>query len=384
MIAGGKCDECGKQHISLQRSTRNSELETQNHGGVPPIVHDVLRSPGQPLDANTRAFFEPRFGHDFSHVRVHTDAKAAESAQAVNALAYTVGHDVVFGASQYAPNSTLQRKLLAHELTHVIQQREPGVQKAATISNADDVHEREADRLAESVVSAQDVPVNINGSAASANTMFRYRDPKAFNFGLFDTAKLKEEQFTDAKTQPWIEQVDVNYSGTKIDAYGNLAPSGEFEATYHANAAALPSIKANILGGSIVHGLTTQGSFTVTRIEGIGYNDMPLPPAEGEGPRRKYSKALTSSMHYAVFFHKGEALHGGALDIGSHGCVHVAVTPELQQLNYHSVIGRTKVKVAYDSTALDEVCCGRMKYLGVTKKGGAPNPCISADPNACP
>src|SRR2546423_5813796 len=64
-IAGGECNECGKKQLSLQRATRNSELEMRNPG-VPPIVHEVLRSPGQPLDAATRAFMEPRFRHDFS------------------------------------------------------------------------------------------------------------------------------------------------------------------------------------------------------------------------------------------------------------------------------------------------------------------------------
>ena len=91
---------------------------------VPPIVHDVLRSSGQPLDPATRAFMEPRFGHDFSRVRVHTDARAAESARAVNALAYTVGRDVVFGQGQYAPGTSAGQRLAAHELTHVMQQSE--------------------------------------------------------------------------------------------------------------------------------------------------------------------------------------------------------------------------------------------------------------------
>jgi len=68
---------------------------------APPIVHEVLRSPGRPLDASARAFMEPRFGHDFSHVRVHTGARASDSAVAVHALAYTVRSDVVFGAGQY-------------------------------------------------------------------------------------------------------------------------------------------------------------------------------------------------------------------------------------------------------------------------------------------
>lgn len=89
---------------------------------APPIVHDGRHSPGQPLDAATRAYMEPRLGHDFSRVRVHTDATAARSARAVNALAYTVGKDIVFGAGQYAPGVQSGRRLIAHELSHVTQQ----------------------------------------------------------------------------------------------------------------------------------------------------------------------------------------------------------------------------------------------------------------------
>jgi hypothetical protein len=86
---------------------------------APPSVHHVLRSAGRPLDGNLRALLEPRFGHDFSRVRVHTDEPAAESARAVNALAYTVGHDIVFGPGQFAPHTHTGRALLTHELTHV-------------------------------------------------------------------------------------------------------------------------------------------------------------------------------------------------------------------------------------------------------------------------
>lgn len=161
--------------------------------GVPSIVHEVLHSPGQPLDASTRAFMEPRFGHDFSkmrvyaakpqmavdnliigetgdnfeqeadkvadtvmqtqqpgispqsvhpqkrdfnQVRVHTDAKAAQSARAVNAKAYTVANDIVFGHGQYNPASVHGQRLLAHELVHVIQQSHdanvPSLQRAET------------------------------------------------------------------------------------------------------------------------------------------------------------------------------------------------------------------------------------------------------------
>ncbi|PXF58917.1 MAG: hypothetical protein C4B59_12570 [Candidatus Methanogaster sp.] len=83
---------------------------------------NALRSGGQPLDPTTRAFMEPRFSHDFSRVRVHTDSKAAESAHAVNAHAYTVVRNIVFGTGHYSPRTSEEQKLLAHELAHVVQQ----------------------------------------------------------------------------------------------------------------------------------------------------------------------------------------------------------------------------------------------------------------------
>ncbi len=112
-----KCTECEEEEkkTELQETTAGPQF-------APPSVHDVLSSPGQPLDPATRAFMEPRFGQDFGHVRIHTDAGAAESAYAVNALAYTVGPNVVFGAGKYAPASSEGRRLLAHELTHVVHQ----------------------------------------------------------------------------------------------------------------------------------------------------------------------------------------------------------------------------------------------------------------------
>ena len=111
----------GREHERLQTKHLGSGGLEQT--AVPPIVNEVLRSPGQPLDPATLAFIEPRFGHDFSQVRVHADAKAAESTELVNALAYTVGRHVVFGEGQPAPATSAGRQLLAHELAHVVQQR---------------------------------------------------------------------------------------------------------------------------------------------------------------------------------------------------------------------------------------------------------------------
>ncbi|HEX7288140.1 MAG TPA: DUF4157 domain-containing protein [Candidatus Angelobacter sp.] len=123
---------------------------------APPIVHQVLNSPGQPLDTSTRSFFEPRFGHDFSKVRVHTDDRAAESARAVNALAYTVGRDVVFAAGQYVPHTHAGSRLLAHELAHSLQNPEPaGLFPFLEIGPVDDPSERAADSMADAVMRGQ-------------------------------------------------------------------------------------------------------------------------------------------------------------------------------------------------------------------------------------
>jgi hypothetical protein len=116
---GGSCDKCKEEEKgTLQRKAVGAPTPVE----APPVVHDVLRGPGRPLDASVRGFFEPRFGADFSRVRVHTDAQAAESASAVQARAFTVGQDIVFGANQYAPGSHGGRELLAHELAHTVQQ----------------------------------------------------------------------------------------------------------------------------------------------------------------------------------------------------------------------------------------------------------------------
>ncbi|MGB7924022.1 MAG: DUF4157 domain-containing protein [Pyrinomonadaceae bacterium] len=121
---GGSCQTCktgqpGDEHLRAKRSGAQSGSE---HDAASPLVSEAIRSPGQRLDPDTRAFMESRFGHDFSHVRVHTGTQAAQSARAVDALAYTLGSNVVFGAGQYAPATSEGRRLLAHELTHVAQQ----------------------------------------------------------------------------------------------------------------------------------------------------------------------------------------------------------------------------------------------------------------------
>jgi Domain of unknown function (DUF4157)/Lysine-specific metallo-endopeptidase len=115
------CDTCEKEHEEQKLQPKPAGT-ARPVGEAPPIVREVLHSPGEPLNAKTRAIFEQRFGHDFGAVRIHSDVTAGESATALNALAYTVGPHVAFAPRQYAPHSDHGRRLLAHELAHVIQQ----------------------------------------------------------------------------------------------------------------------------------------------------------------------------------------------------------------------------------------------------------------------
>lgn len=151
--ASGECAGCRRKR--LQRHPANQAEPSS----VPSIVHDVLHSPGQPLDPATRAFMEPRFGHRFGDVRVHAEASAAESARALDAQAYTVGRDVIFGPGRYEPSTPRGRKLLAHELAHVVQQRESsqGLQ-TLRVGSPDDKYESEAERASGAVARGEDAP----------------------------------------------------------------------------------------------------------------------------------------------------------------------------------------------------------------------------------
>ncbi len=112
-----KCALASNMGISRYRA---NALEPDE---VPPIVQDVLASPGHPLDTYTRAFMEVRFGRDFKEVQVHSDAKADESAKKINARAFTIGKHIVFGSGRYAPITGERQRLVAHELAHVAQEQ---------------------------------------------------------------------------------------------------------------------------------------------------------------------------------------------------------------------------------------------------------------------
>jgi Domain of unknown function (DUF4157) len=120
---GGRCPTCMKEQGGREQlQAKNIEPVDAVATTVPPSLQEVTRSSGEALDLPTRKFMEPRFGHDFSQVRIHTDALAQQSARDVNARAYTLGRNIVFAAGEYSPHTHAGRHLLAHELVHVTQQ----------------------------------------------------------------------------------------------------------------------------------------------------------------------------------------------------------------------------------------------------------------------
>jgi hypothetical protein len=180
----------------------------ESRGWLPPAIQETLGKPGQPLDQATRGLMELRFGHDFRSVRVHADEKAAESAEALDASAYTVGQDIVLGGDQPSPETREGRQLLTHELAHVVQQSRGGQTLAA---NSSAVHEQDAE-AASTALSEGRPTVHVRQSASVGLA----RQPKEKNpSASIDVEKrLSLPGVTDPRSSPrYIDKLfeGVNY-----------------------------------------------------------------------------------------------------------------------------------------------------------------------------
>jgi hypothetical protein len=132
----GECPKCqtkNQAHENHSLQTKPAASSDPALTEAPPSILNVLRSPGRPLDPTTRGFMETRFGHNFADIRIHTDNAAGESARAIGALAYASGRHIVFAPGQFSPSSSDGRKILAHELTHTIQQDTTGTRPTNVI-----------------------------------------------------------------------------------------------------------------------------------------------------------------------------------------------------------------------------------------------------------
>ncbi len=174
--------------LGLQRTAGNGAVTSLMEEERSP-VHDVVNSGGRPLEPEVRRDMESRLGHDFSDVRVHDDSAAAASASAVNAHAYTVGSNVVFQRDKYDPASTEGRTTLAHELTHVVQQRSGPVDGSSApggikVSDPSDRFEREAAANADRVM-ASPAPVQTAAVSEPGPSVQRHAEEEAPVQGLF-------------------------------------------------------------------------------------------------------------------------------------------------------------------------------------------------------
>jgi peptidoglycan/xylan/chitin deacetylase (PgdA/CDA1 family) len=199
---------------------------------APPIVHDVLRGGGRPLDGGVRARMEPRFQHSFADVRVHADGRAAESARAVGAQAYAVGRDVVFGAGRYAPGSAEGDRLIAHELAHVVQGRgaPSSLQPKLEIGAADDAAEREADAAA-GVVLAGGTAALGGGGGGTLRRLPEGDEEGGLLSGLMDTVSGAVSGAVDAVSGVVTSAVDA--ASAAVDALtGAAAATRTFSLTF--------------------------------------------------------------------------------------------------------------------------------------------------------
>jgi Domain of unknown function (DUF4157) len=159
------CPACRNELLRMQMSAGNQYVNrmlsrSSSEGASDEVERSIesARGGGHALDHSVRAKMEPAFGADFGGVRIHTDARADGLSTALSARAFATGNDIFFRQGQYDPGSSNGRELLAHELTHVVQQTGGGVQRAMTVSQPDDPHEVEAENMARAVMRAEHEP----------------------------------------------------------------------------------------------------------------------------------------------------------------------------------------------------------------------------------
>jgi len=210
---GGSCEKCQpEQSIDDERVQRKPVITDGSPPSpapftAPPSVHEVLRSAGHPLDTESRALAEPLFGRNFSHVRVHADRRAAESARAVNASAYTVGRHMVFAAGESPEHLSSSRGLLLHELGHTLQQQHAVSTGAPLrISQPGDADERQADAAVRAVLSGAAIPTLGPSSARVA------RQPKTDQ----GAAAKGEGPVVDTMKGALVSQIIVSLSQNRV------------------------------------------------------------------------------------------------------------------------------------------------------------------------
>jgi hypothetical protein len=289
---------------------------------APASVGSVIGSPGQPLASSARAFFEPRFGQDLSHVRVHTDGGAQQSAQDVNALAYTVGPHVVFDAGRYAPEAPDGQRLLAHELTHVVQQDgvsskhetaghipEPYVERPFHVARQDNAVEKNAETDDEPVTDVWGGTVVTEVLISLARRRVGFNTDRGMLLGTVDT-DLPVGRYTiwlNPSGNRWVVEgpgvkagvrFKVDLSEAKADPW-TLHYPGEIALTVSAGALGEPKTFGDMLNAE--QGFTDP----LWIYEEWGGNIGPAPPVSGLDDYETIEYVNGSPPHYRVKYRDG-------------------------------------------------------------------------------
>lgn len=277
---------------AVQRESSSSE----GAGAAPAIVSEVLSSGGgRALDAGTQQFMESRFGRDFSEVRVHDDSRAADSAAAIQARAYTSGQDVVFGQGEYRPGSTEGRRLLAHELGHVGQQGGQKVVQRATFSGDNQDFRRRVTHDRPYEILAHDLAympyVNLDALVAADRAGFTiapgppYSDSTGLRFWKLRPTERRERQgyipviaFTGSEElgTDWVSDVTDPEPGSRqftsgITAIRNAITElgGRVDVTGHSLGGALAQITAAFFPEKVRNIVTFQAPGIRSRLSSI-------------------------------------------------------------------------------------------------------------------
>jgi hypothetical protein len=325
-----QCASCAEED-KLQKKPAAS----QGGGDAPPIVHEVLRSPGEPLDAGTRADMEPRFGHDFGQVRIHRDAAAARSARAIDAKAYAAGPHLVFGADQFRPASGAGRELIAHELAHVVQQG-AAAPSAVWRQGDDDVQANVDSSVADPDVDTEEADGEDGGG------MDQSQDDQAPE--ELGTGKKKQPIKTPAKKVNVCSAGDCPQGKQKKVIHGDCSPSG-------------PADESNFITNLDVD--LGAGKLTVTWSNGnaetwpcTGHPGVTPTGADVVGDKcgKSHTNLKKDGMAWFTGF-AGQGLRIGFHDsqpVGpgfvSHACIRVCCD-KAKIINSNSASGKTKISV---------------------------------------
>jgi hypothetical protein len=288
----------GDEEEEIQAKGTGAPSTKTASSGLSQLIKSKAGS-GHKMSNTTRAEMESGIGTDFSGVNIHTDREAAEMNQSLNAQAFTHGKDVYFNEGKYNPETSTGKRLLAHELTHVVQQ---------------------------------------------SDKIQRYRNSGAPNFGVGESSfNIK----TDKNKKPWVSKIYVTLNKKTVkDKNGQDTHKGTLVAKYFSNKHKLADISFPVTAGSTVH-KSSVANHKVHRIEGAGYMSSAYSGAYTPDPSdKRYNITKGGNMNYAIFYKGAQAIHDGFLDEASHGCLHVD-NGKLINLNHHSVVGLTAVIVKY-------------------------------------